>query len=128
TAIESWWPVEHGGAQSSFAADPTTGPSTAIPYSLKLTVEHAGGAARAGIANEGYWGIPVRPSTTYKGSLYAKASADSGPIHIALVNDNTGVEAAHADVPALTSNWKQYHYTVTTAGSAQPSSLYRLEV
>src|SRR6185437_10685893 len=49
TAIESWWPVEHGGAQSSFAADPTTGPSTAIPYSLKLTVEHAGGAARAGI-------------------------------------------------------------------------------
>lgn len=128
SAIDGWRSVDHGGAQSSFVADKTTGPSAAISYSLKLTVDHAGGAARAGIANEGYWGIPVRPSTTYQGSFYAKAAGDSGPIHIALVNNDTGVEAAHADVPALTSDWKQYHYTLTTAGSVQPSSLYRLEV
>ncbi len=128
TAIEGWKSVNHGGAESSFVEDKTTGPSQAISYSAKVTVESASASARAGLANEGYWGIPVRPSTTYKGSFYAKASGESGPIHVALVNDNTGVEAAHADVPALTSDWKQYHFTLTTNGAVRPSSLYRLEV
>jgi len=128
TAIEGWKSVNHGGAESSFVLDKTTGPSTAISYSAKVTVENARAGAHAGLANEGYWGIPVRPSTTYKGSFYAKASGESGPIHVALVNDNTGVEAAHADVPALTGDWKQYHFTLTTNGAVQPSPLYRLEV
>jgi len=128
TSIEGWKSVDHGGAESSFVIDKTTGPSQAISYSAKVTVENASPSARAGLANEGYWGIPVRPSTAYTGSFYAKASGESGPIHLALVNDNTGVEAAHADVPALTSDWKQYHFTMTTNGAVQPSSLYRLEV
>ena len=74
TPIQYWSPVEHGGALSSFVPDKTTGPSTAISYSLKLTVDHASPSARAGIANDGYWGIPVRPDTTYTGSFYAKSS------------------------------------------------------
>lgn len=127
TAIADWLPVEHGNAVASYAPDKTTGPSTAIPYSLKLTVTQASSSARAGVANGGYWGIPVRPNTTFHGSIYAKAGADSGPIHVALVNNNTGVEAAHADIPALSADWKQYHFTLTT-GAAQPSSHYRLEI
>ncbi|MDQ6763992.1 MAG: alpha-N-arabinofuranosidase, partial [Bacteroidota bacterium] len=39
---------------------------------LRLTVEKANG--RVGIANEGYWGIPVKPSTTYKASFYIKGT------------------------------------------------------
>lgn len=127
TAITDWLPVEQGDATASFAPDKTTGPSTSIPYSLKLTVTQASPHARAGIANAGYWGIPVRPDTTFHGSIYAKAGADTGPIHIALVNNNTDVEAAHADIPALSADWKQYHFTLTT-GAVQASSLYRLEI
>ena len=48
TAIEGWKSVDHGGAESSFVADKTTGPSQAISYSVKLTVENAGGSARGG--------------------------------------------------------------------------------
>ena len=41
--------------------------------------------------NEGYWGMALRPNTTYKGSLYAKAdSAEIGPLAVSLINDNTG--------------------------------------
>ena len=36
----------------------------ALQSCLRLTVEKAG--SRVGIANEGYWGIPVKPNTTYK--------------------------------------------------------------
>ena len=50
--------------------------------------------------NEGYWGMALRPNTTYKGSFYAKAdSADMGPLTVALVNDNTGKAVATATVP-----------------------------
>jgi len=39
---------------------------------LRLTVEKPG--IRAGIANTGYWGIPVRPRTTYTASFYIKGT------------------------------------------------------
>ena len=42
----------------------------ALQSCLRLTVEKAG--SRVGIANEGYWGIPVKPNTTYKASFYLK--------------------------------------------------------
>jgi alpha-N-arabinofuranosidase len=126
-SYEFWSLVERGDSQASYAPDKTTGPSAALPYSLKLTIDQASETARAGIANSGYWGIPVRPNTVYRGSFYAKSSGDSGPIHIALVNNDTSLEAAHADVPALTGDWKQYHFTLTT-GSQPASSLYRLEI
>src|SRR5436190_606045 len=44
----------------------------ALQTCLRLTVEKANG--KVGIANEGYWGIPVTPSTTYKASFYIKGT------------------------------------------------------
>ncbi|MGC2163693.1 MAG: alpha-L-arabinofuranosidase C-terminal domain-containing protein [Silvibacterium sp.] len=126
-SIPDWLLIERGDSQASFTSDKTTGPSAALPFSLKLTVDRASDAAPAGIANAGYWGIPVRPATIYHGSFYAKSSVGSGPIHIALVNDNTGFEAAHTDIPALSSTWKQYSFTLTSTAE-QASSFYRLEI
>jgi hypothetical protein len=45
----------------------------------------------AGLLNEGYWGIAVRPNTRYTGSFYAKTDYTSGlPVRIALVADQSG--------------------------------------
>src|SRR5688572_15872821 len=49
----------------------------ALSTCLRLTVEKAAG--RVGIANEGYWGIPVKPSTTYRASFYMKGSGRTEP-------------------------------------------------
>ena len=49
----------------------------ALQTCLRLTVEKAAG--RVGIANEGYWGIPVKPSTTYSASLYIKGTGRTEP-------------------------------------------------
>jgi len=49
----------------------------ALSTCLRLTVEKAAG--RIGIANEGYWGIPVKPSATYKASFYIKGTARTEP-------------------------------------------------
>src|SRR5664280_2278530 len=69
-----WSLVQEGGAAASMALDPAQPLNTAIATSLKLTITQAGGKQRAGIANEGFWGIPVRPATRYRVSFYATVS------------------------------------------------------
>ncbi|MDE3202207.1 MAG: alpha-N-arabinofuranosidase [Acidobacteriota bacterium] len=121
-----WYLVEHGDASAKMEADKTTGPSTALPHSLRLDVAKAGLHSTAGVLNTGWWGMALRPHTEYTGSLYAKASADDlGPVTISLVNDNTGNDVATATTPALTKEWKRYTFTLNT-GDIEPSSTNHL--
>ena len=85
--------VQEGGAAASMALDPAQPLNTAIATSLKLTITEAGGKQRAGIANEGFWGIPVRPRTRYRASFYAKASPEfKGPVTLELVSNEGQIE------------------------------------
>src|SRR5580700_5087529 len=70
----SWFLYEWGNANASMEIDRTTGPSAALPLSLKLSVTTATEHDQAGILNLGYWGFPVKPQTTYHGSFYARTS------------------------------------------------------
>src|SRR5277367_5168626 len=117
------WNIEHlGNAVASMAVDQTEGPSAALEHSLEIDVKQADATNRAGVRNEGYWGMALRPNTTYKGSLYAKAdSADVGPLTADLINDNSGKSVATATVPGLSTDWKQYEFTLTT-GNIETSS------
>ncbi len=110
------WNIEHmGNAVAAMEIDRTQGPSDALQHSLLLTVKRADAGNEAGVRNEGYWGMAVRPGTTYKGSFYAKAdSAEIGPVTVALVSDDSGKAIATATVPALSTEWKQYPFTLTT--------------
>ena len=117
------WNIEHfGTSRASMEIDPAEGPSAALSHSLALTITQADSASRAGVRNEGYWGMALRPNTTYKGSLYAKAdSTFVGSLNLALINDNTGKAAASTDTPALTREWKRYEFTLKT-GEVETSS------
>ena len=69
----SHWPsVTRGNSIAAVSVNLSTGPSAAIPRSLKVSVTSATKAAPAGVENDGYWGIPVRPNNTLSGSFYAK--------------------------------------------------------
>jgi alpha-L-arabinofuranosidase len=114
--VPYWTLLQKGQAKASINVDKTTGPSAALPRSLKLNVEQATETGRAGFTNEGYWGIPVRPQATFQGSFYAKASNESiGPVRIAVVSNDTGAELAHAEVATLSTEWKQYTFTMTSS-------------
>ena len=110
------WNIEHmGSSDAAMAVDQTQGPSDALQHSLAITVKQADPANRAGVRNEGYWGMALRSNTTYEGSLYAKAdSADLGPLSISLINDNTGKPVASSAVRELSTEWKRYEFTLTT--------------
>src|SRR5882757_4940131 len=68
----SWTLSQNAINGADMDLDKSTGPSAALTYSLKLMVKSADAANPAGIENTGFWGIPVRPNTTYKASLYGK--------------------------------------------------------
>ena len=40
---------------------------------LKLSLDTASADARVGVANDGFWGIPLRPATTYRATVLARA-------------------------------------------------------
>jgi alpha-N-arabinofuranosidase len=110
------WNIEHmGNSIAAMAIDRTEGPSAALEHCLAIDVKQADANNRAGVRNEGYWGMALRPNTTYKGSFFAKAdSADVGPVTADLINDNTGKSVATATTPGLSMEWKQYEFTLTT--------------
>ena len=113
-ALSHWTLVARGNSVVKVSIDEETGPSAALTRSLKVSVSAATQAAPAGLENDGYWGIPVRPQTSYAGSFYAKTNSAGVPVTVSLVNDETGVTAATATVSGLTGEWKQYSFTLKT--------------
>src|SRR6476646_8538896 len=96
-------------AAATIALDPGPALSAAIATSLRLEVTQASAGHPAGVANEGYWGIPVKPDTRYRASFYAKAAAGfSGPVTLSIQSDDGQTTYATKTVSAPTSAWKQY--------------------
>ena len=125
--IESWGVVVKGDAQVTASVDKTDGPSEALPTSMELKVTAASAGNEAGVSNPGYWGIAVRPHTTYKGSFYAKADGDIGPLTARLIADGTGAVLASATVELSEGGWAKHEYTLTT-GAVTTTSTNHLEL
>jgi alpha-N-arabinofuranosidase len=123
-----WQLVQERGGAGSISLDTGQPLNDAVPASLKLTVTEASGAQRVGIANDGFWGIPVRPNTPYRASFYAKAAPGfTGPLTVAIVSTDGGTVHATAQVGHVTQEWKKYEATLTT-GKAGPAADTRLVI
>ncbi|HWB18105.1 MAG TPA: alpha-L-arabinofuranosidase C-terminal domain-containing protein [Vicinamibacterales bacterium] len=110
-----WSTVEHDGTAASIALDPAAPLNKTIGTSLRLDVTRASATTPAGIANEGYWGIPVRPHTTYRASFYAKATRGfTGPVTVSIQSTDGRTTYASGRVARVTPDWKQYDLTLTT--------------
>ena len=110
------------GVTAALTSDATTGPTSALTMSGNLTVTSGvGSGARVGIANSGYFGVAVVPSTTYTGYFYAKATAGfTGPLTVSL-ESTSGAVYATATIGAISTSWAKYSFTLTTRAST-PSS------
>lgn len=125
----NWSLVKDADAAGAIALDKTQPLNDAIPVSLKLEVTSASAKAHAGIANGGYWGIGVRPETTYRASFFAKAAPGfSGPLTVSLENNDGATVFAHADVTGVTGKWKKFEVKLTTGRGFQPSATNRLTI
>src|SRR5437868_8146709 len=110
-----WAVVEGEGAAAAIALDKSQPLNDTICTSLRLDVTQASKTHAAGVANDGYWGIPVRPNTRYRATFFAKAApAFTGPITVAIESEDGRTVYATGRVSGLTQTWKQYELTLTT--------------
>ena len=109
-SADHWSLVKEGEAAGSMGLDNRTPLNTHLPVSLKLQADRTG--KRLGVANEGYWGIPVRPKTTYSVSFYAKGSSNT--LTASLESTDGKVIYASAQTAAISGDWKQYRLSLTT--------------
>ena len=97
-------------------------PGTALTTCLRLDADAAKPDQEAGIMNDGYWGIPVRPNERYKAGFYAKCGDGfSGPLVIGLLSADRKTVYASAMVKSVSPEWKQYNVTLKTSGKIAPS-------
>jgi alpha-L-arabinofuranosidase len=122
TGILNWFLVEKGVAAAKIGVDSKEGPSSALTNSAKLEITKADANSPAGLLNEGYWGIAVRPNTRYAGSFFAKTTSDAAlPVAIALVADHSGQVLAKTSVPVGGTAWKQYTFEMQSGNAAASS-------
>ncbi len=110
-----WSLVEERGGAGSMMLDTGAPLNAAVPATLKLTVARATGNQKVGVSNDGFWGIPVKPDTTYKVMFYAKSAPDyAGGMAASIVSNDGTTVAATAQVPKLTAAWQKYELTLKT--------------
>lgn len=121
----SWSVVQGEGSAATLTLDREQPLNANLPVSLRLEVASASRTAPAGVANGGYWGIPVKPRTRYRASFRARAAAGfSGPLRLAIQSEDGATVYAEATVPRLTPEWREYTATLKT-GEVQPTARAR---
>ena len=124
----NWSVVKDDASAATIALDAATPLNDKLPTSLRLTVTQATKDHPAGVANGGYWGIPVQPKTEYRASLWARAEAGfSGPLTVSIVSNDGETVYASAKVSGLTAEWKKFEVTLKT-GDVAPTAQARFAI
>jgi alpha-N-arabinofuranosidase len=98
-----------GGA--TIALDSGNPLDDALPVSLRVDAS----TPATGVANSGFWGIPVRPAMQYRASFYAKAAPGfTGTVTVAIESADGSTVYARGQSRPLTSNWQPYTVSLTT--------------
>lgn len=114
-----WSPI--GGASLVLDHDSPLNPNQ--PVSLRVDVANASSNAPGGVANAGFWGFPIRPSTTYHATFFAKAAAGfDGPLTLSLQSSDGRTIYAQAQVSGLTASWKKFEADLKTTDSITPTA------
>jgi alpha-N-arabinofuranosidase len=123
-----WSVAQDADASAAMELDRQQPLNASIPVSLRLDVSQASSRATAGVANEGYWGIPVKPNTRYRASFFAKGGDGfAGPVTLSIRSEDGRTTYATARVSGITREWKQFEATLRT-GNLAPTARARYAV
>jgi alpha-N-arabinofuranosidase len=105
----------------SLSLDTNTPLNDALNVSLRMEAAAASATSPAGIANGGYWGIPVEPQTAYKVSFFAKAAAGFRGLVAASIESADGKTVfASAEISGINGDWQKFEARLKTK-SVEPS-------
>jgi alpha-N-arabinofuranosidase len=100
------WSAVGDGSKVALDRGVTGGP--ALPVSLRV---------QGAVANEGYWGIPVRSSTAYRLEVWAKSDAP-GSIRASIESPEGKTVFASALVRGVDATWRKLSATLVTGPDA----------
>jgi alpha-N-arabinofuranosidase len=114
--LRYWKLVQKEGASNAISVVTDQPLNDVLTNSLKLEAITATRQKPAGVANAGFWGIPVTPHTSYRASFYAKAAEGfTGPLTVSIVSTNTNATVfASGKISGVGMAWKKYQVTLTT--------------
>jgi len=117
-----WSVVKDNHSDANVALDSKNPLNAQLKASLRLTVARATKEHPAGVANSGYWGIPVHPDTRYHAMLFAKTEAEfAGPVTVSLVGEDDGTVYGTSQISQLGTQWKRFEVTLKT-GKVLPTA------
>ncbi|MGE5132636.1 MAG: LamG-like jellyroll fold domain-containing protein [Gemmatimonadota bacterium] len=117
-----WNPVQDGGGSVTASLDAGAPLNSQLSRSLRLDMNSAAAGQRAGMANGGYFGVPVVPGRSYRVSFFAKASDFTGPLTVSLEAADGSKAFASARVGGLTTAWRRYTTTLRVPAGASEST------
>lgn len=125
---DHWSVVNANGGAATIALDTTNTFNDKLTTSLRLAVTTADKNHPAGVANSGYWGIPVHPHTSYRATILARAEANfAGPVTVSIVSDDDRKAFATGEFSGLTPEWKRFEIVLKT-GRATPTAKAHFEM
>src|SRR5471030_3062060 len=103
----------------TMSLDPSNPLNDKLTNSLRINIYSAAKGSPEGVWNEGYWGIPVQPNTTYHAAIWVKAAAGGlGPMTVSIVSQDGGTVFAAGKIPQLGTSWNRYEVTLKTGNVA----------
>ncbi len=123
-----WNVVTDHDSGAAIALDTVNPYNDKLNVSLRLTVDKATREHPAGVANSGYWGIPVQPNTRYRATLLARAeSGFSGPVTVSIVSDDGQTVYASKKFSGISAKWNRFELTLKTR-SVAPTTKARFRI
>jgi alpha-L-arabinofuranosidase len=115
------WSVLAGGlATVEMSVDSAHPVSPKNPHSLRISVANPGNG-RAGVANDGFWGMAVCKGQTYQLALFARGGEGfTGPL-VAALESVDGAVYAQKTISSLGTDWKHYQISLT-ANATDPKA------
>jgi alpha-N-arabinofuranosidase len=124
----NWSVVNDTASAATIALDGSAPMNDKLPMSLLLAVTQATKDHPAGVANGGYWGIPVHPRTRYRASLWVRGEAGfAGPLTVSIMSHDGRTTYASEKISGLTGGWNKFEATLKT-GKLTPTTQARFVI
>lgn len=108
-SIPHWSPI----GDTKLSLDRKNPVSKSLDVSLKIEGE--------GVSNDGYWGFPIRPSTSYRASFYAR-SDESSTLVMSLESGDGKIVYSSVAVTGIGHEWKKAEAKLTVVPGTQVTS------
>ena len=138
TNAEAWSLTVPQGAEATMHVTDQFPLTDKLPESLEVVISKVETNKPVSVANEGFWGIPIKPDTAYKLSFYAKGNNtwssnwngkyegtnSALPLFRSALTvslQNTNGSCATASTPMLSGEWQKIALTLKTGKDVPPS-------